>query len=872
MTATPRRRRGRRPAPSPSLAHRLAGLGYSPIPLEGKVPAKGKASLGWPRRRDPDPGWIAEQVRAYPGANVGIVCGRVVAVDIDVLDPDLAHRLDALAVALLGEGPLRIGQSPKRLRVYRLAEPLPYMAAGCGGARVEILGPGRQFAAYGTHPDTGRPYSWPDGDLTDTALEDLPEATPEALRRFIAEAAALLPRREDAPARAKTRTAAPNGRAAAAHGDGGGGEIVRDADGRVVDGRDAHLSQLAFHAVHDAIARGAPPDEAAIAAAVWERFREDAALDNAKGSGRAWSERDALMKVRDKLRLHSEGRLPGREGDAPAARVPPFHPLPTAAAAEARAEVRRQVQGFLARTLDWHEAEAAERIKRQQAARAAAELAAQERDAQVGAELAAQLGTGTAALVAPEHAGLAVEVAAGKTTITCAALPGFTADAKARRLPDRVLFLVPTHKLGGEILGILEAQGLVAAAWRGRAATNPDTGQPMCANLDAVGDAIAVMQDVERTVCGKPGGPRCPFFDECPYQHQKAAAGLADVVVAAHETMLGQLPSAIGEGFAVVIADEGWWQDGLERARPLAAETLRAGEDAHPVPRLDDPDRRDDEATEQLHALRRKMAAAVEASPDGYLAREALLAAGLTAADCADGGEAGMAPQGGGRHAPRHAGSGPAGSRGALRRQRRDPAPGGAVEGSRGAAGQRGRSHRAGGVRHPRQRGRAAADGAAEHRAAGGGCGGGAADAAAGRDPAGAAAAAPPAGAPGAGHGARGGAAHARPPGPGRLRQDLPLAASGGRARRRAGAGRGASRRCGASSRRAAAGSARWSSPTRNWSRASPACPGWSWRTSTPWPGATNGGRGRAERACGTCSWSAGRCPRRRTCAASPPP
>ena len=277
--------------------------------------------------------------------------------------------------------------------------------------------------------------------------------------------------------------------------------------------------------------------------------------------------------------------------------MPPFHPLPTGTAEEARAEVARQVRGFLARALDWHAAaEAAARAEL--AARVGRDLAAQ-----VAAELAAQVGARTAALVAPEHAGLAVEVAAGKTSITCAELPGFIADAKARGLPDRVLFLVPTHKLGSEILGILDGLGLDAAAWRGREATHPDTGRPMCANLDAVRDAIAAMQDVEQAVCGKAGGGRrCPFFDECPYQHQKAAAGLADVVVAAHETMLGRLPAGIGQGFALVVADEGWWQDGVEPGRALAAETLRAGEAAHPVPRRDDPDTRDDEATRDLHA------------------------------------------------------------------------------------------------------------------------------------------------------------------------------------------------------------------------------------------------------------------------------
>ncbi|MDO9713769.1 hypothetical protein Q7A36_36000, partial [Paracraurococcus sp. LOR1-02] len=222
---------------------------------------------------------------------------------------------------------------------------------------------------------------------------------------------------------------------------------------------------------------------------------------------------------------------------------------------------------------------------------------------------------------------------------------GFIAEAKARGLPHRILFTVPTHKLGAEVIDRLDeiidrlaALGLRVAPWRGRGAKiDPkasDDSPRMCSNLSAVQDAIDALQDVEEAVCGKGDGPRCPFSGTCAYQQQKAAAATADVVVAPHEVMLGSLPAGIGRGFALVIADEGWLQDGVEPGRVLIAETLNASEVEHPVPRRDDPRKRDDEATNDLHVLRRKMAAAVEAAPDGYLTRAALLAAGLTAAGC----------------------------------------------------------------------------------------------------------------------------------------------------------------------------------------------------------------------------------------------
>lgn len=214
---------------------------------------------------------------------------------------------------------------------------------------------------------------------------------------------------------------------------------------------------------------------------------------------------------------------------------------------KARAALADYVNAFMARTLNWH---ATSDTTRQ-----------------------------------PEHAGLAIEVGAGKTRVTCEALPGFIAEAIDRQLPHRVLFTVATHKLGGEVSARLADLSLSHATWRGREPKNPATGKPMCDDLPAVKDAIIAGEEVESAVCGKPDGPRCRFFENCAYQHQKAKAAAADVVVAAHEIMLGRLPQAIGKGFALTIADEGWLQDGAE-TRVLTAETLRTRRGRTPGPVL----------------------------------------------------------------------------------------------------------------------------------------------------------------------------------------------------------------------------------------------------------------------------------------------
>ncbi|MBJ3778844.1 bifunctional DNA primase/polymerase [Acuticoccus mangrovi] len=128
--------------------------------------------------------------REWPDAGVGIVCGTVVAVDIDLEVPELASAIEELARERLGDTPLRrIGRAPKRLLVYRATEPF----RGIRRAPLEILGEGQQFVAHAIHPDTGRPYDWPNGPPADRDLSDLPVVERAAVEAFLDEAIAMLP-------------------------------------------------------------------------------------------------------------------------------------------------------------------------------------------------------------------------------------------------------------------------------------------------------------------------------------------------------------------------------------------------------------------------------------------------------------------------------------------------------------------------------------------------------------------------------------------------------------------------------------------------------------------------------------------------------
>jgi hypothetical protein len=106
------------------------------------------------------------------GAGVGIQTRAFPAIDIDVLDSDVADATEDLAKLYLGDAPTRYGNAPKRLLMYRWSDPenpgrkrrVAFTLPGSQESHaVEILGHGQQFVAEGIHPKTGNPYYWDQG-------------------------------------------------------------------------------------------------------------------------------------------------------------------------------------------------------------------------------------------------------------------------------------------------------------------------------------------------------------------------------------------------------------------------------------------------------------------------------------------------------------------------------------------------------------------------------------------------------------------------------------------------------------------------------------------------------------------------------------
>ena len=143
----------------------LWDAGFRPVP----VLTGDKKPLGndWTTRARQDP---PESVRMAPVAhalNTGILADGLVPIDIDIDDPAIARQARALVLDRLGEAPMRFRRnSPRCLILYRAAEGEPSKLTLTGGAhsddnacKIEILGRGNQFVAYGSHP-SGADLEW----------------------------------------------------------------------------------------------------------------------------------------------------------------------------------------------------------------------------------------------------------------------------------------------------------------------------------------------------------------------------------------------------------------------------------------------------------------------------------------------------------------------------------------------------------------------------------------------------------------------------------------------------------------------------------------------------------------------------------------
>jgi len=556
------------------IAEHLLDRGYEPIPI--KPNQKAPAASRW-STVPIDAAQVADWAHRYPDHGVGLRTGTLVALDIDIVDPDQAHDIMELAHRRLGETLLRVGRWPKRLLLYRNETPIPKIDV----KPIEILGRGQQFVAFGIHENTGRPYEWRFGETPlDVALEDLPLAGEETLQAFVAEARAIVP---------------DMGRGARAVRQGGTGRgiegPVRDKAGRVIDGRDAWLSQIAYHVVHDALDNDDWIDLDRLAQMAWDRFEETTDLYRARQDGAsAWSAADARSKVREKLRLHGQRRLPPRQRSD----IEASYDAPSASREEARRRLEEILQSFCDRVIASVEPP--------------------------GFNPAPRLG-------------IRATVGLGKSTTSRRHLLDLRRRLGEMDAPNRIVILTPSHELAEETAAAWRALGERVAILRGYERMHPVHQARMCQDVEAVRAAIGAGMDPQGTVCVSKTGAVCPHFGGCLKQENRAEVAGADIVVAPYDALYTGLaidPDTVG----LIFIDEGCWQRAVRETTGLTLESLTTDpSDDLGIGMV--PNRDAEQLGDRMEA-RRTLQAALASSGPGPVTKSALLKAGLTGRSCAD--------------------------------------------------------------------------------------------------------------------------------------------------------------------------------------------------------------------------------------------
>lgn len=129
----------------------------------------------------------------------------------------------------------------------------------------------------------------------------------------------------------------------------------------------------------------------------------------------------------------------------------------------------------------------------------------------------------------------------------------------------RVIYAVPTHKLGDELVERFEKVNVTAGVWRGRTAKNPaEADSKMCLKPEAIIKASAARLSLQQSMCyskNKNVILSCEYFSCCPYQRQADGLSNKTVVIVPHQSLFYKMPN-IGARDLLII-DESFWRSGL---------------------------------------------------------------------------------------------------------------------------------------------------------------------------------------------------------------------------------------------------------------------------------------------------------------------
>ncbi|RCS24517.1 hypothetical protein DUT91_09650, partial [Phyllobacterium salinisoli] len=189
----------------------MISYGYRIVPCKGKAP---DAFRGWQNLNATYEN-AAYWETAFPEhTNTGILTGDVVAIDVDIMRPELAAAVIAMVRELPGGeyAPMRVGKAPKSLFLFRTTEPRDKMQSSwfkIDGIeqRIEIMGIGQQVVVDGIHPETRKPYVWTPATALMKQAVELPLIDWPCLENFMRDVETLLSPHGERRAAPKPRTA-----------------------------------------------------------------------------------------------------------------------------------------------------------------------------------------------------------------------------------------------------------------------------------------------------------------------------------------------------------------------------------------------------------------------------------------------------------------------------------------------------------------------------------------------------------------------------------------------------------------------------------------------------------------------------------------
>lgn len=175
----------------------LVASGYAVIPI--KANGKAPSIPDWSTARA-DKKQVSVWAQQFPQGGVGILTKDTPAIDLDIRDQEVQQLVLDWIAENIGKTAARVGKAPKSLLVYRTDTPFKKISSRVFTDflgikhQVEILGDGQQFVAFGTHPETQKPYQWfTETPFETTARTELPILTEEQAHALIAYFESIVP-------------------------------------------------------------------------------------------------------------------------------------------------------------------------------------------------------------------------------------------------------------------------------------------------------------------------------------------------------------------------------------------------------------------------------------------------------------------------------------------------------------------------------------------------------------------------------------------------------------------------------------------------------------------------------------------------------